>query len=167
MLIKDNNGTPEPYSINKLKRDNPGVSFPKNIPAATLAEYGVYEVQAAPQPDIDRETQTAESSIEKQNGEWVQVWTVRDLTSEELLARTPRTITLRQGHEQLIEDDLYDTIITEIGNIQDPKEKLKTENYFYRSNEWEFNHPRMIAMAEKVGITEQQRSELFKKASKL
>jgi hypothetical protein len=42
-----------PYTVGDLRRDNPNVSFPKNIPTGVMARYGMHPVgyQAAPEYD--------------------------------------------------------------------------------------------------------------------
>ena len=55
MFVKITNGqvAQYPYTAGDLRRDNPNVSFPKNIPNGVFARYGVYPVgyQAAPEYD--------------------------------------------------------------------------------------------------------------------
>lgn len=55
MFVKITNGqvAQYPYTAGDLRRDNPNVSFPKNIPDGVFARYGVYPVgyQAAPEYD--------------------------------------------------------------------------------------------------------------------
>jgi hypothetical protein len=62
MLIKLTNGTPETYTILQLRRDNPNVSFPKDIPAETLESFGVYTVKELPRPEYNPETHYLKSS---------------------------------------------------------------------------------------------------------
>jgi hypothetical protein len=108
MHIKLTNGIPEKYSIGQLRRDNPQVSFPKNIPDATLVEYDVFPLKATPQPEVDYTKNVAEGTPVKQRvrnpdgtfvpdnpetpqneaWEWVQVWDVTDATDEEVEQRT-------------------------------------------------------------------------------
>jgi len=47
MLIKITDGAPVDYSIRQLRCDNPQVSFPAEIGAKQLAEFGVYEADIA------------------------------------------------------------------------------------------------------------------------
>ena len=56
MFIKLTNGIPENYTIGQLRRDNPNVSFPKDIPQSTLEAFGVYEVRELPRPTYNPET---------------------------------------------------------------------------------------------------------------
>lgn len=77
-----------PYSINDLKSDNPGTSFPKNPTAATLAEFGVFPVLSTG-AQYNSATQVATQDGCAYNAErqrWETTWTVRDKTADELAA---------------------------------------------------------------------------------
>jgi hypothetical protein len=85
MHIKLTNGQPENYTIGQLRRDNPQVSFPKNIPDATLAEYDVYPLTATERPSYDPITQNlTEGTPALINGVWTQVWEISEATPEEI-----------------------------------------------------------------------------------
>jgi hypothetical protein len=85
MYIKLTNGTPDSYSIGQLRRDNPQVSFPQDIPSDTLAEYGVYSVTPT-EPPLHTETEVVEDAgyLQLADGTWVQAWHVRPMTEQEL-----------------------------------------------------------------------------------
>ncbi len=83
MHIKLTNGQPETYTIGQLRRDNPQVSFPKNIPDSTLAEYNVFPVVLTDRPDGEVVEEATPALV---NGKWTQQWTVRSMTAEELAA---------------------------------------------------------------------------------
>lgn len=71
MHIKLTNGKPENYSIGQLRRDNPQVSFPKNISDELLAEYAVYCVKELPRPSYDERTHYLKASDFYQvDGKW-------------------------------------------------------------------------------------------------
>lgn len=77
MFIKLTNGEPEIYTIGKLRRDNPNVSFPKNISSDILSEYDVYSLTIEPEPEYNVNFQTATvGEIENINGVWTQGWVV-------------------------------------------------------------------------------------------
>lgn len=86
MLIKVTNGTPEPYTIGALKKDNPSVSFPKQITDDILAEHNVYNARIAQQPDYDKATQncTLSRTPTLVDGQWLLQWTVVQKTPEEV-----------------------------------------------------------------------------------
>lgn len=79
MFIKLTNGTPETYTIEQLRRDNPNISFPKDIPADILASYDVYPVKRIPAPQIDYNTHTHVQETSLVDGEWTQAWAVVEL----------------------------------------------------------------------------------------
>ena len=84
MHIKLTDGITTPYSIGQLRRDNPQVSFPQDIPEATLAEYSVYPLTPTDQPAYDPATHRIEEGTPAQVSDvWTQVWNVIALTTEE------------------------------------------------------------------------------------
>lgn len=78
--------TTYPYSIGQLRKDNPKTSFPKSIPDATLAAYGVYSVTMLDAPEYDAETQRLEQDAQptESNGQWELRWSVINLTAKEI-----------------------------------------------------------------------------------
>lgn len=77
MFAKVTNDTIDqyPYTVGDLRRDNPNVSFPRQIPDETLAEYSVVRVNPTPQPDFDSVVaRPKELPPVVVNGEWVQQW---------------------------------------------------------------------------------------------
>ena len=49
--LKDGKISQFPYTIGQLRKDNPNVSFPKNITTGILQKYGVVGVVEGPQPE--------------------------------------------------------------------------------------------------------------------
>lgn len=86
MYVKVTNGTPTEYTIGQLRRDNPNVSFPKQIPAETLAIFDVYPAVVADTPDHDERTQkVSEATTATQvDGVWTYVIQVSDKTAQEI-----------------------------------------------------------------------------------
>ena len=80
MYVKANNGTVEiyPYSIGRLRKENPNTSFPKRLTDETLAEYGLYRVGSILQPEYDDRIQRCvqKNQPELVDGKWVIGWTV-------------------------------------------------------------------------------------------
>ena len=78
-----------PYSIEQLKKANPATSFPKNPSDTLLALFGVERVFFSTQPDLT-DTQVLEEGVpvfSTEDQRWTQVWTVRDMTAEEITSR--------------------------------------------------------------------------------
>lgn len=89
MYLKLNNGLIEkyPYTIGELRKDNPQVSFPSQIPNETLVEYGVFPVEAVTMPTVGFDKNVTEGSPQNFGGTWKQVWVVSNATYEEHLSR--------------------------------------------------------------------------------
>ena len=80
MFIKLTNGVPTQYTIGQLRRDNPLVSFPKDIPDEMLASYDVYPVNRVPAPAYNELTQLIRVVDPVQiDGVWTQQWEKLDL----------------------------------------------------------------------------------------
>lgn len=75
-----------PYTVGDLRRDNPNTSFPKQVPEATMAQYGMYPVGYAAAPDYNPDTHRIQNSNmpELVDGKWTLTKTVVELTSEQL-----------------------------------------------------------------------------------
>lgn len=91
MFAKITNGTVHkfPYSVGQLRRDNPNTSFPKIISEQTMAEYGVFPVSELPAPSFDSWTHYLEYNPVPvlQDGKWVTVPTVYELTQDQIELR--------------------------------------------------------------------------------
>jgi hypothetical protein len=87
MLVKTTNGNVDtyPYSVGKLRRENPNTSFPKQISSAVLESYGVFPVSYTDMPDIDERTQKVEQEATPSlvDGAWAVGWTTSSKTSDE------------------------------------------------------------------------------------
>lgn len=95
MLVKTINDAVDtfPYSVRKLKGENPNTSFPKEMPPEALAEWGVYRVETATKPTpAPSQTAVPDDSPALVDSVWTLGWTVRDWTADELtrLARNAR-----------------------------------------------------------------------------
>ena len=85
--VKITNGNVDtyPYSVGKLRRDNPNTSFPKQIPAEILESYGVLSVTFTDMPSIDDRTQKIAQEAEPSlvSGAWTVGWTTSSKTADE------------------------------------------------------------------------------------
>jgi len=79
MFTKVTNGQPQTYTIGQLHRDNPNISFPKDIPLGTLASFNVYPVTTTSAPAIDSKTHRHSQSIVEVDGVWTQTWSTVEL----------------------------------------------------------------------------------------
>jgi hypothetical protein len=73
-----------PYSIGKLRSDNPGTSFPIEMNDLELSEWGVYPVTEEPAPTFNEATEQAEQAAPMLiNGSWLVGWVISAASSEE------------------------------------------------------------------------------------
>jgi len=119
MYVKVTNGTPTPYTIGRLRKDNPNVSFPKNIPLSTLAEYDVYPAILAADPDHDPMTHrvVTDSSPTQVNGAWIYAKSLVELSLQERIDNRDKVIDRYVGAVQAHLDEIarsrnYDSILS-------------------------------------------------------
>lgn len=85
MYLRLVDGQPEAYSVGRLHRDNPDVSFPQEHTDAMLAGYNVYPYTRPAQPDVDWMTASLSDGPFEQDeaGAWVQPFVVARLPTED------------------------------------------------------------------------------------
>ena len=75
-----------PYAPRDVRRDNPNVSFPAEIPDELLALYGVHPVRPTPKPSCNWFERVEEVNPVSDNGAWVQRWQVVAVSAAERAA---------------------------------------------------------------------------------
>lgn len=156
------------YDISNLYQDHPNVSFPIDIPEKLLNEYNIYSIQQSNVPDIDQNTQIAEEDVPVQiNGVWTQQWVVRDLTPEELKARVPTIVTMRQARHALLNAGLLDAVDAAISAIPDETERRQAQIDWEYATEVRKDWPWVQTLSTALGLTEEQLDQLFIEASGL
>jgi len=78
-----------PYTVGKLRQDNPNTSFPKSVPLTTLANYGVYPVKTKARPAYNESTHGLSRATTPvlEDGQWVISYSTYALSSDEIAAR--------------------------------------------------------------------------------
>lgn len=105
--ITNNQVVKYPYTVGDLRRDNPNTSFPKKVPEATMAAFGMLPVTHADTPSYDPMTQRIEHSSQPvlQDGSWVIAKTVVALTTDEITAKNDReALEMRKERDSLLAD---------------------------------------------------------------
>lgn len=89
MYVKIVNGVVNvyPYTIARLRADNPQTSFPKMISDQRLAEWGVYPVTPTTPPVPAITENLVEQTPNLVNGVWTQVWALAPASAQETAAR--------------------------------------------------------------------------------
>lgn len=85
ILVKDNKIV-YPYSINKLRMDNPNTSFPESIDDKFFEDFGLFRVLPTGHEYNYKKTFT-EVTPKLIDGVWTQQWEVRDATEQEIEER--------------------------------------------------------------------------------
>jgi hypothetical protein len=111
MHIRVTNGQPEKYTIGQLRRDNPNVSFPKQIPDTILAGYNVFPVTPVERPATDHTKNVAEGPLTLVDGVWTQSWVITDASAEELaIRREEKARSVRSERDHLLQQS--DWVVT-------------------------------------------------------
>ncbi len=77
-----------PYSIEKLRSDNPETSFPFVMDESELSEWGVYQVTEELPPTVNEANEQLEKTAPTLlNGAWFAGWTVTQASTEEIERR--------------------------------------------------------------------------------
>lgn len=165
MYIKVTNGVPENYSIRQLRLDNPNVSFPKDMPESVLADFDVFPLLSAPQPEYDTFRQrVVEGTPELTNGAWYQTWVVEDLAPEEVEVRRQRLrITPRQARLHLSRLGLLTDIETFLQSQGDAEALIEWEyaTMVERGSAW------VVAVQQQMSWTDEQLDQMFFDASEI
>lgn len=75
-----------PYSLQKLREDNPRISFPSELTENLMIEFGIYEVRRTPKLN-DYTKNVSEGTPILVDGVYYQNWVITDATQSEIDAR--------------------------------------------------------------------------------
>lgn len=106
MYLKLTNGVPEKYSIGQLRRDNPQISFPKQISNDVLASYDVYPYTRPTYGEYDQLAwRIVDGDFEQDaNGNWSLPWVLqaRPLGEAQDRVRTERDSLISESDWRVI-----------------------------------------------------------------
>ena len=146
MYVKINNGAVEhyPYSVERLRSDNPNVSFPKELSDELLSEWGVFPVGYQSQLEYNRLTQRVDHALEPElvEGKWVLRKEIVDLTLEQKEAiDDSAAISVRKQRDALLkETDWYGltdvTMPTEIAVYRQTLRDITDQDGFPHTITW-------------------------------
>lgn len=93
-----------PYSIVRLRQDNPTTSFPRDPSDELLAEYNVFPVREVAAPSYDKSSENCNQiNPTLENGEWVTTWEVTSASSDEIATRlTAKSAEVRDQRNRLL-----------------------------------------------------------------
>lgn len=109
--VTNNQVVQYPYTVGNLRSDNPNTSFPRHVPEATMASYGMFPVTYEAAPDYNPLTHRLEHSSVPSliDGEWKLTKTVVALTADQIADATSAKATqMRKKRDaKLAETDFY------------------------------------------------------------
>lgn len=99
-----NNEINYPYSLNKLRKDNPNVSFPSEMTESLMMEWDIYEVRQTPKPN-DYTKNISEGTPILVDGVYYQNWIQTDATESEINLRiSDKWDEVREQRNNLLQD---------------------------------------------------------------
>ena len=159
---------PERYTLTDLRRAYPQVLFPIEPSLDELAMYGVYPLLATDSPGYDPAAQTLEEATPVQIDDvWTQQWAVRALTPEELKARVPTIVTMRQARLALLQAGLLSQIEAAIAGIEEAGQRQAVQIEWAYAAEVNREHPWVQSLATALDLSEGQLDDLFTLAATL
>jgi len=159
---------PERYTLTDLRRAYPQVLFPIEPSLDELAMYGVYPLLATDSPGYDPAAQTLEEATPVQIDDvWTQQWTVRALTLEELKARVPTVVTMRQARLALLQSNLLSQVEAAIAAIADATERKQAAIDWEYATQVERLWPWVQTLGVALGLTDDELDALFVQAATL
>lgn len=164
MYVKDG----QEYTLRQLKADNPNVSFPKEIPEATLAEFGVYPLVVVPLDDYDPTTHKPDTPvIQEVGGVWQKTIPIVPKTQDELDAelvqwRSTASVSMASCRRVLLASGLLDTVNTAMASApQEAQIQWEYEVNVRRTD------PLVTSMQAALSLTDAQVDDLFKQGMAL
>ena len=109
LLASNNTILKFPYSLEELRRDNPQTSFPLEMSAEELSEWGVYSVKDQSPPEHNEHTETIELSPPScVNGLWIREWIIIPASAEVMVERTEKkSAEIREYRDKLLASTDY------------------------------------------------------------
>ena len=118
MFAKITNGSVDkfPYTVGDLRRDNPNTSFPRQIPVETMAAHGMVGVLQREAPSHNELTHFVEyaSVPVLEDGWWVLLPTVRELSAEQLAERSASAAAFVRGQRSILLAETDWTALTDV-----------------------------------------------------
>lgn len=156
MYLRIVNGLIEyPFYLATLKAENPNISFPKDMSDELLAEYGVFGVAAAPEPQVTMYEKAIEGVPSLVDDQWTQTW---DIVS----ADVPNIISPRQCRLLLLEQGFLADVDAMIAQQQEA-----TRITWEYALEFRRDDPLLNQLAVALGLDEAQIDQFFIAAAQL
>jgi len=146
-----------PFSTAVIRKENPNVSFPREMPDELLAEYNVFPVVNVEPPQIGPGQALREETPELIDGKWTQKWAV-----DEVPIPVPQIISARQVRLILLQQGRLETVKA---MIEQQEEAVRIEWEY--ATEFRRDNPLLTGLAANLGLTDEQIDEFFIAAAQL
>ena len=118
-----NNQTVYPYSLQKLREDNPRTSFPSEMTESIMAEWDIHEVRQTPKPNDYTKNVTEETPILVE-GVYYQNWVQTNASQSEIDNRIEdKWEEIREIRNELLKECDW----TQLGDIPSETKNIWTE----------------------------------------
>lgn len=151
----------------------PIVLYPPIIDDEILAYVGIFPLTSMPPTVAGNET-AEPTTIDEIDGAWVQQWTVRPATQEELDARAaaaaalvPQQVSRRQARQALLLAGLLDQVPAKIALIADETKRGMAQIEWDDSQVFERHRPLLIEIGTAIGLDAAGLDKLFIEAGNL
>lgn len=168
-LIKNQVVMKYPFTQTDLNAKYPEASVPVTWSPQFMAAEGIVHVIAKDKPVFDPGAQTADESdpiFNGTSGQWEQGWTVRDLTADELRARVPASVTMRQARLSLLAAGLLQAVNDAIAVMPGADGEAARIEWEY-ATEVRRDSPLVAALAGPLNLADADLNQLFISAAGL
>lgn len=150
-----------PYTLNDLKRANPGVSFPRDMSNFDATPWHCYPVQPTEPPTAPGKI-AERADPEQIDGVWYERWTLVDYTPP-----VPDTVSMRQARLALLGAGLLDSVGPAIAAIADPVQRRAAEISWEYSAEVTRGSALVAALGTDLSLADSDIDNLFRTAATL
>jgi len=164
--IKIQQGAITEYSSEySVRRELSNVAFPAAITQEDLTPFNIFLIAKVEPPSYTPSTHKVIESYDIDTLQ--QTWEILPLTEEELEARIPRSVTMRQGRLALLQAGYLAQVNAAIQGIEDPVQKAAAEIEWEYAQTIDRDSTFTQALAAQLGLTDLDLNNLFTLASTL
>lgn len=151
-----------PYTLTDLRRDNPGVSFPRDMTNFDTSDWHCYPVQPTDAPSAPGKI-AERAAPELVDGVWHERWTLVDAPPSPV----PQLVEMAQARLALLQAGLLSQVDAAIDAIPEAAQREAARV------EWEYrtvvrrDSQLVISLGASLGLTGEQIDELFRQAAGL
>lgn len=162
ILTKPDAAPVYPYTLTDLRRENPQVSFPRDMTNFDTSPWHCYPVQSTEPPSAPGKL-AERAAPELVDGVWYERWTLVDAPPPPV----PDRVTMRQARLALLGAGLLDAVEPALASIPDPVQRQGAEITWEYSTEVQRNNALIGALASGLGLSSADVDNLFRVAATL